>query len=283
VPLVLLLVVGLLALSGWLIGGRISVQFAELTQKLPAAFASFQTWLDHQQWAQVLTRLGSEAKPPTGVLARLGGVATSVLGGLANAVLMLMVTVYLAVDPGPYADGLVQLAPPRLRPRTREVMAAIAHSLRAWLVGQAISMVAIGLLTTGGLLLLGMPLALSLGVLAGLLEFVPFVGPILAAVPAILIAFAQSPGMALWVALFYLFIQQSEGHVVMPLIQERVVSLPPVLAVTATVGMAVLFGFTGLLFATPLVVTGMVVVRMVYIEGLLDDKGGNPGGGKAVS
>jgi predicted PurR-regulated permease PerM len=150
----------------------------------------------------------------------------------------------------------------------------VGRTLRAWLVGQAVAMASIGVLTTLGLLALGIPLALSLGLIAALLEFIPFVGPVLSAVPAVLVAFAQSPMDAVWTALLYLVVQQVEGHVAMPLIQARAVALPPALTVAATVGMGMLFGFTGMLFATPLVAAAMVLVRMVYVEGLLESRRG---------
>ncbi|MGE5504863.1 MAG: AI-2E family transporter [Actinomycetota bacterium] len=276
VPVVLVLTLAALAGAGWLAGARVGAQFAELSHKIPAAAAQLQHWAQEQPLGQALMQLfgGPNAAPPIGVLARLGGVATSVLGGVAEVVLVLMVTIYLAVDPDTYRDGVVALVPPRLRLRARAVLADLAQTLRAWLVGQAIAMASIGVLTTVGLLVLGIPLALSLGVIAGLLEFIPFVGPVLSAVPAILVAFAQSPMDAVWTALLYLAIQQVEGHVAMPLIQARAVALPPALTVVATVGMGMLFGFTGMLFATPLVAAGMVLVRMVYVEGLLERDGG---------
>lgn len=115
-----------------------------------------------------------------------------------------------------------------------------------------------------------MPLAL--GLLAGLLDFIPFIGPIIEAVPVLLVAFTAGPQMVLWVALLYFAVQQVEGNVLVPLIQKRAVSLPPALTVVSAVGMGVLFGFAGMVFATPLLVAIMVVVRMVYLRDVLGER-----------
>ena len=270
VPVVMLLVLAVLAGAGWLTGDRVASQFVELARKLPAAAAGVEDWVDRQPWAEALLTMGTKGDAPSGLLAKLGGLASSLLGGLGGLVVILIVAVYLAVDPHSYRHGIVLLFPVTMRGRTDLVLGELAVSLRNWLVGQAIAMVSIGALTTVGLALLGNPLALSLGLLAGLLEFIPFVGPFLAAVPAVLIALSVAPMDALWTVLLYLAIQQFEGQVVMPLIQLRMVALPPVVAVAATVGMGVLFGVPGVLFATPLVVVLLVLVRRVYVEGLLE-------------
>jgi predicted PurR-regulated permease PerM len=270
VPVVLLLVLAVLTGTGWLVGDRIATQFVELARKLPAAAAAVEGWVDRQPWVEALLSLGTKGEAPAGLLASLGVFASSLLGALSGLVVILMVAVYLAVDPHVYHRGVLALFPLDMRGHADVVLSEITRTLRTWLVGQGIAMLIIGALTSVGLVLLGNPLALSLGMLAGLLEFVPFVGPLLAAVPAVLVAFSLQPIDALWTVLLYLAVQQVEGHLVMPLIQQRMVALPPVLTVTATVAMGVLFGPPGVLFATPLVVVVVVLVRRVYVEGLLE-------------
>ena len=134
-------------------------------------------------------------------------------------------------------------------------------------------MAVVGLITTIGLWLLGIPLASTLGLITGLFEFAPFIGPILAAVPAVLIAFTQSPMDALYVIILYIAIQQIEGYLITPYVQKRAVDLPPALTIFAQLLMGVLFGLFGLLLATPLVAASMVIVRMAYIEDVLGDHG----------
>ncbi len=259
----------------WLVGDRVGAQFQQLTRGIPRALDAFESWLRQHAWGEFLVEQTSGLEGQgMGLFSQVGGLASSVLATTTDVVLILVVTIFMALEPRLYADGLVALFPPSARPRAREILDAVGRALRDWLLAQGISMLVIGAVTTVGLLLLDIPLALALGVLALVLEFIPFVGPVLAAVPAILFAFTVSPATALWVALFYLGVQQVEGNLLMPIIQEKVVRLPPVLTVTAAVAMAALFGFSGLVFATPLVVALMVLVRMVYVEGVLGDRPG---------
>src|SRR6185369_14221453 len=121
-----------------------------------------------------------------------------------------------------------------------------------------------------GLLAMGMPLALAVGLIAGLFEFVPYFGAIAAALLAVLVAFAQGPTAALKVALFFLVIQQLEGNLLMPIVQRWAVHLPPVMGLLAVVVFGTLFGVAGVVFGTPLMVVAMILTRRLYIEGFLE-------------
>jgi predicted PurR-regulated permease PerM len=132
-------------------------------------------------------------------------------------------------------------------------------------------MLCVGVITAAGLMLLGIPLALALGILAGLLNFIPYLGPILSGAPAVLIAFSQSPADALYTLAFFVFLQSLEGYVLTPMLQRRAVSIPPALGILAIVGLGSLFGAYGVLFATPLLLVVMVLVRMLYVEDVLGD------------
>jgi predicted PurR-regulated permease PerM len=133
--------------------------------------------------------------------------------------------------------------------------------LHRWLRGQLIAMAIVGIATGVGLWALGVPFALSLGLLAGMLEFIAFIGPIAAAVPAILLGFGESPLTALYVALLYLVVQQVEAYVLMPLVQRWAVALPPALAILAVVVLGILIGLPGVLFAVPVVVAAIAIVE----------------------
>ena len=118
---------------------------------------------------------------------------------------------------------------------------------------------------------------MALGLIAGLLEFVPYVGPIVTAVPTMAVAAAEEPTKALWVAGLFLLIQQIEGNLIMPLVQQRTVDLPPVLTIFAVVAFATLFGVLGLLFATPLAVVCFVLVKKLWVRDTLDEETKLPG------
>lgn len=204
-------------------------------------------------------------------LSGLGSIASSVGWFLGNVVVILFAAIYLAASPGVYRRGAVALVPPRGHDRAREVLDVTGDALWKWMLGQFASMATVGVLTTGLLMALGMPAALALGVLALLLEFIPYIGPILAAAPAILIALSDSPSLALWVAGGYVLIQQIEGNVVLPLAQQRALDLPPVVTVGAVVAGGTLFGALGMLLATPVAVVILVLVNELYIRDRLGE------------
>ena len=191
---------------------------------------------------------------------------------VTNTVIILFLGVYLAFDPGSYTRALVFLLPAERRQRGEEILGKIGHGLRWWLVGRFSSMTVVGVLTAVGLLIIGEPLALVLGLIAGLLSFIPFLGPVLSALPAILIGLSRSLSMAGWVILVYLVVQFFESNLITPLIQKRAVMLPPAFLVSAQFILGVLLGFFGILLATPLTVLLTIIFQMLYVEGMLGDK-----------
>jgi predicted PurR-regulated permease PerM len=189
----------------------------------------------------------------------------------AGLFLILVLAIYVGADPGMYHAGLMRLFPRGARDRAGVVLTRIATVLRRWLVTQLVAMAVIGVVSTITLLLLGVKAAVALGVIAALLEFVPTVGPILAAVPAIAMGFLDSPEKALTVGLAYLVIQQLEGHVLIPILMKEGMDLPPALTIVTQAVMALLFGFLGLMVAVPLLAVVIVPVKLLYIEGVVGD------------
>jgi len=207
------------------------------------------------------------------LLAQLGGVGryflpviSSTLAVMAGIVLVLFLAIYLAIDPSIYRRGLLRLLPRRSRPKTDEVLGAIAGTLRKWLVTQLIAMVVIGSVTTAVLLALKVRAAIPLGILAGLLEFVPTLGPTLSALPAIAMGFVDSPQKALAVTIAYVGIQFLENHLLIPILMKQGIDLPPALTIVMQALMAIVFGILGLLVAVPLLATIMIAVRMATAE-----------------
>ncbi|HEY2898629.1 MAG TPA: AI-2E family transporter [Gemmatimonadaceae bacterium] len=196
---------------------------------------------------------------------------TSTAETFAGLLLILMMSVYIGSDPDTYKNGLLHLFPKRKRERMGEVMSAISTMLRKWLVTQLIAMLVIGAASTIVLLVLNVKAPFALGIIAGLFEFIPTVGPILSAVPAIAMGFLDSPEKALYVGLAYLTIQQLENHLLIPLLMKGGMDLPPVLTIVTQGLMALLFGFLGLMIAVPLLAAVMVPVKMLYVEDALGD------------
>jgi predicted PurR-regulated permease PerM len=192
----------------------------------------------------------------------------SVLGGL---IIILFVAVFVAVDPGLYHAGLMHLFPHRARRKAGEVLSATATTLRRWMVMQLIAMLAIGVVTTVVLLLLGIKAAIALGIIAGLLEFIPYLGPILSAVPAIAMAVVDGPDKAIYVIIAYVAIQQLEGSVIQPLLMKEGLDIPPVLTILGQALLSLVLGFLGLMLAVPILATIMVPVKMLYVRDVVGD------------
>lgn len=192
----------------------------------------------------------------------------AVLGGL---LLILFIAVYIGSAPQLYHRGLLHLFPHRVRPRAEEVLSAVGITLRKWLVTQLVAMVVIGVVTTVVLKLLGVRAALPLGIIAGLLEFIPMVGPLLSAIPAVAMGFVDSPQTALFVALAYAGIQFFENQLLIPLLMKEGVDLPPVLTLLGLAVMGVVFGFLGMLVAVPLLAAIVVAVKLLYVEDVVGD------------
>jgi predicted PurR-regulated permease PerM len=197
---------------------------------------------------------------------------SSTVAVLGGAIIMLFVAIFVAVDPGMYHRGLLHLFPHRTRGRAGEVLSATATALRRWLLMQMIAMLVIGVVTTVALLLLGVKGAIALGIIAGILEFIPYLGPILSAVPAIAMGLLDGPEKAIYVALAYIAIQQLEGAVLQPLLMKEGLELPPVMTILGQALFSLVFGFLGLLLAVPLMASVMVPVKLLYVRDVVGDE-----------
>jgi predicted PurR-regulated permease PerM len=265
-PMAILLIALVIGAAGWLIGETLAVQTAELTSALPVAVGKLHEWLaETAPGRAVLDSLGSVDGMASAV--KLLGVAVTTIGALVNVLLILALGIYLAADPGLYRGGFLALMPDAARKAIDKALGEAGRDLRRWLGGQLVAMGAVGVFTYFGLLAIDVPFALSLATIAALLEFIPFVGPILSVVPALLIAFTEGPTTAVYVALLYLGVQQLEGSVLMPLVQRWAVALPPALGVLAVVIFGVLLGLPGAVFAVPMMVVTLALVRELYLEG----------------
>jgi predicted PurR-regulated permease PerM len=211
---------------------------------------------------------------PSTFLTGVGGFFSSTLGAIGNFFIVVLLAIYLATEPEFYVNGFTKLFPIQSRERVREIFGAVGEALQRWLIGKAASMIFIGLLTCIGLWILGVPLALTLGLLAGLLSFIPNFGPIISAVPALLFAFIPpgSPITAVYVLGLYVGVQLVESNIVTPLIERRTVEIPPALTIVFQLALAILVGGLGLVLATPLLAMIMVVVQMVYVQDILGDR-----------
>ena len=274
--LVALAVLVCLAAFGLVLAPRVIAQMPQLIENLGH---SLETLNAQFGLAELAEGMAEEMQGPGSILPSASGLIggatrliSSTFGLLANALILLVIAVYLAATPGVYLRGVTRLFPRAKRPRVRETLGTIGQTLRWWFIGQLISMSAVGLMSYVGLVLLGVPLALALAVIAFLATFIPFIGPALSAVPVVVVAFSESAQMAVSALVLYVVIQSLEGYILTPMVQRKSVALPPALTISAQILLGVLVGALGVIFATPLAAAGMVAVKMLYVEDVLGDE-----------
>jgi len=278
--IILGIVIGLLALFG----AQIRSQLTNVLQSLPVAVDDFSKSLGLGSITDELSQM-FDTQEPGGLAARLAGIGGTILGGLGDFLLIVVAGLYIAAAPKLYVDGLVKLFPVNQHRRVRSSLHASGEALKLWLMTQLIAMTCVGVLATLAYWIIGLPSPYALGLIAGLLDFIPFLGPILGALPAVLIAFTVSTEVALWTILASLVIQQIEGNVIFPLVARKVVTVPPALALFAIVAGGVLFGGFGLVFGFPLAVVTYVLVKKLYVRETLGEEtpvpGETPSGGES--
>jgi predicted PurR-regulated permease PerM len=246
-----------------------------LAKKLPESISAVRAELGKRPW---LRPLANAVPPPEKIAPGLGKIVaglprffSTTTEAAALILLSIVVGIYAAADPRLYLNSLIYLAPPESRDRVLQVGNRLHTALGWWLVGRIIAMTLMGVLTTIGLLLLNVPMALMLGVISGLFQFVPYVGAFAGSVPGILIGLVQSPFKALEVAVLYLVVHVVEGYFVTPIIQQRAIALPAAALLSVQLIMGALFGIIGIIFATPAAVVVIVLVQTVYLRGIFGD------------
>jgi predicted PurR-regulated permease PerM len=274
-----ILMLALIGLAIWFVGAQVAAQVDQLTVVLPKAWIATQAQLSTfpaGQW--VLGKLqeaqsDSVASSLSVVAGRLGRLTRVGVGAIGDLVLVIVAGVYFAAQPRLYRDGFLRLVPTGARERVAQAVEDAAQSLRKWLVGTGLAMIAMGVLIAAGAAMLGLPTPLALGLLAGLAEFVPIVGAIVSAIPGLLLAAPLGSQALIYTLIFYVAAHQFEGHVLIPLIQRRVVKVPPALTLFSVLAFGLLFGPLGVILATPLAVVVLVLVKRLLLREEADDVG----------
>jgi predicted PurR-regulated permease PerM len=213
-------------------------------------------------------QLGKELRGATRLLFP---VLSTTFGAIAGLLLVIFIAVYIAIAPDVYRKGVLHLVPHHSRARAEEVLSCVGDTLRQWLMARVIAMILVGIITGTGLALLQVRGAAALGLFAGLMEFVPFFGPIVSAIPGIGIALVDSPEKALWVAAFYVLVQQIESNLITPLLLKSRLDIPPVLTLLAVSALGLVFGVIGMLVAEPMLAAALVATKMLYVRDVVGD------------
>ncbi|HVY58044.1 MAG TPA: AI-2E family transporter [Xanthobacteraceae bacterium] len=273
-----LLVVAIIGGAGYLFGTQLAAEFQEVIQRASQAQKSLSAQLQSTEFGQTLlshTQFGNVSI--SDVLTKVFSLSTSFL----EAVVVTVVTgLYLAAQPRLYREGLVELFPPRWRANAVETIDDVSSALRLWLLAQLIQMVVIGLLSTFAVWMIGLPSPLALGIIAGVTEFIPYLGPILAAIPALLVAATQGLDATLWTLAAYIIIHQTEGNLIVPLMQRRMLFIPPAVILLGIVAISFLFGPIAIVFAAPIAVILFVLTKKLYLRDTLGEQTDIPGESK---
>lgn len=281
-PLVLVVLLAIFVSLFLLTWPTLREQFGVIQQQLPPAIDGIQDWIDRQ----IAAVMGSMGATDTEIRQELRSRMTSEMGSLVGGTLPLLNTavgavtgialviiagMFIAISPRTYMRGVIVLIPRSHRRRAGEVLPQAGTALVQWMKGTAIGMAVVGIISAVGLTIIGVPAALALGVIAGLLEFIPYIGPALSFVPATVVALAISPEKALWVLGLYAVVQGVESNLLMPLLMKQMVKLPPALTLLFQTLMGTLFGFLGLVLAVPILATTKVLVEELYVEAVADE------------
>lgn len=253
-----------------LFGSQLAREIDTIREQVPQALRGLEAFLDRYGLGARVRELAEVGSEDISQLAsQAGGYALAAGSGVADFVLVLVAGIFLASDPATYRRGLLLLMPAKAEKTAELALDDAARGLKGWMVGQAVSSLVVAALTWTGLALLRVPAAGGLGLIAGLLDVIPMIGPIIAGIPAVLLAFTVSPMTALWTLILFLVIQQLQGNFLQPMIQKQAVDVPPAVLLFAVVAAGLLFGFLGVLLAAPLTVVVFVLVQRVYVKTLL--------------
>ena len=274
--LVLLLLVALIGLGAWLLLPSIISQLDQFLTSLPGLVRQLEAQVKNVPVLQNLTQqtpsLSTLINRATTLVTSLSDTLVTTASALANVFLVVVAGVFLAANPKLYRHDLIRLVPVAARKRARKLIGKLSTTLRVWLLGELLAMLLVAVCTTLGLWLIGVPYALVLGIIAGLLDFIPYLGPVLSTVPSALIALTSGGvGLMIWAVVVHIVVQQLEGNLFQPVIQQEAVSIPPVLLLLALVAFGQLFGLLGLIVATPLLAVGIVLVKELYVGWLERD------------
>lgn len=258
----------LLALLFWFVGAQVQQQIAELTDQLPQMLQQVKSKLGQSPLGKRVMEQASSMGSGSGQ--QMGPSVqrffTTSFGVLGDLFAILFLGIFFTISPNTYVNGFIKLMPTKAKPEAHHVLTETGNTLAQWLKGQLFAMLVVAVLTGIGLAIIGMPLVLALALIAGLFNFVPNIGPLISAVPAILVSLQMGGNAPLFVAGLYLLVQALESNLITPYIQNKMISIPPALILIGQLIFGTLFGIWGIILATPLVAILMVVLQELYVK-----------------
>jgi predicted PurR-regulated permease PerM len=271
----ILLIFGILVVVENLVAPGIAVQVKALRVELPKSINQIQAYLGQYEWGrQILAHSGAighwrtlaYGSDSSELVSRMTGAVSLTVGFAVRVVLVIVIGIYAAAEPSIYRLGFLRLFTRSDGQRMETILRAVHDRMWWWLLSVGGSMLSLTILAFIGLSILGIPMALTLALLTGLITFIPNFGAVLSAIPPLLIGLMISPEKALAVMVLYIIVQFLEAHLITPLIQRKTIRMPPVLGIGAQLTMGILFGFLGLLLAAPLMAGILAILSSVAGE-----------------
>lgn len=256
----------LIALVCWLIGAKVQAQIAEMSDTLPKTIEKTKEQLNQSSLGKKIVEKLSSSDTQQHAQSLMQTFFKSTFGVLGDIYVVLFIGIFFTAAPKIYKQGVIKIIPPRGKEQAETILNSIGNNLKKWLKGKLFAMLVVFVLTSIALAIMGMPMWLTLALIAGVLNFIPNFGPLIAMIPAVLIAFLQGPSTALWVAILYIVVQIAESNFITPMVQQKLISIPPALIIIAQLLIAPLTGGWGLVLATPLMIIIIVLVQEVYIN-----------------
>ncbi|WP_018614549.1 AI-2E family transporter [Segetibacter koreensis] len=256
----------LIVLLFWLIGAKVQSQIAELSDTLPSTVQNAKEQLNQNPLGQKIVQKISSPKAQKKAQGVIQTFFKTTFGVFGDVYVVIFIGIFFTVAPQLYKNGFVKLIPKKGQPKAENVLNKIGDNLKKWLKGKIFAMFVVFILTAIGLVILGVPMWLVLALIAGILNFIPNFGPLIAMIPAVLVGLMQGPSTAALVAGLYIAVQVAESNFITPMVQKRLINIPPALIIIAQLLISPLTGGWGLVLATPLMVIIMVVVQELYLK-----------------
>ncbi|MFD2874701.1 AI-2E family transporter [Mucilaginibacter ximonensis] len=250
----------------WFMGTKISAQVAELSNTLPHTINNVRSKLSQTSWGQSILKNFSGDSTSQKMMSTAQGFFSTTFGVLGDIYIILFLGIFFTANPSLYKDGILVLVPHSRKKLGKHILDRVSLSLKGWLKGTLFSMLCVTILIGTALSIVGMPVALILALITGLLEMVPSIGSLVAMIPGVLLAFTVSTNMAILVAIIYITSQTIVANIITPLIQKKMINLPPALTLISQLIMGSVSGALGVILAVPLLAIMIILVDELYVK-----------------
>jgi predicted PurR-regulated permease PerM len=250
----------------WMMGSKVQSQMSQLAETLPVTVENAKQQLNKSPIGQKIVEQLASPDSQQKATSLVQTIFNSTFGIIGDLYVILFIGIFFTVSPRIYTSGFIQLVPIEGRGKANNILAKLGRNLKKWLKGKLFAMLIVFVLTSIGLVVIGMPMWLALALIAGILNFIPNFGPLLALIPAVLVGLILGPSTAIWVAGLYIVVQLLESNFITPMVQQRLINIPPAMIIIAQLLIAPFTGVWGLALATPLLVIIVVLVKELYIS-----------------